>query len=170
METWDAIRVRRNVREFADRPIPKQDLDRILEAGRLAPSARNWQPWDFIVITDREALSKLTRVWMGAGHAASAAAAIVLVCPSQTEERKRQLLEYDLGQATMSMMIVAADLGIGTCHSRVDDQDLARKLVGFPEGRFAAYFFSLGYPSHGALKPVRLKRRPFEEVVHWGRW
>src|SRR5262249_22734963 len=107
METWDAIRARRNVRAFADEPIAGKDLDRILEAGRLAPSARNWQPWDFVVVTEREALKRLTGVWMGAGHAANAAAAIVLVCPTQTEERKRQLLEYDLGQATMSMMIAA---------------------------------------------------------------
>ena len=53
METWDAITSRRNVRSFADRPIAATDLDRILEAGRRAPSSQNWQPWDFIIVTDR---------------------------------------------------------------------------------------------------------------------
>ena len=170
METWDAIRSRRDVREYADVPLRPDELDQVLEAGRRSPSSRNWQPWDFVVVTERASLKKLTGVWMGAGHAANAAAAIVLVGPTQTEERKRQLLEYDLGQATMNMMIAATDLGLGTCHSRVDDQDLARELLGIPQDHFAAYFFSLGHPANGPLKPVTLKRRPFDEVVHRGRW
>ena len=56
METWDAITARRNVRDFDDRPLPRELLERILEAGRRAPSAQNWQPWDFVVVTDREQL------------------------------------------------------------------------------------------------------------------
>jgi nitroreductase len=59
METWDAITARGNVRSFADRPIAPADLDRILEAGRRAPSSQNWQPRDFIVVTDREQLRAL---------------------------------------------------------------------------------------------------------------
>ena len=70
MQTWDAITSRRNVRSFADRPIPAADLDRILEAGRRAPSSQNWQPWDFIVVTDRQQLNELAKVWRGAGHVA----------------------------------------------------------------------------------------------------
>jgi len=171
METWDAIRARRNVREFADTPVPDGDLERILEAGRIAPSASNWQPWNFVLVTEREDLVSLSRVWRGAGHAAGAAAAIVVVCPIQDDPRRRELLQYDVGQATMSMMIAAADLGIGTGHSSIGDQELARSLLGFPEDRFAAYFFSLGYPREGSLRPLRrMNRRPFEEVVHRGRW
>jgi nitroreductase len=59
METWDAIRARRNVRVFEERPIAEADLDRILEAGRRAPSSRNWQPWDFVLVTERSALVEL---------------------------------------------------------------------------------------------------------------
>ena len=58
MQTWDAIATRRNVRSFADRPIAAADLDRILEAGRRSPSSQNWQPWGFILVTDREQLGK----------------------------------------------------------------------------------------------------------------
>jgi nitroreductase len=171
METWDAVRARRNVRAFAETPLSDEDLDRILEAGRRAPSANNWQPWDFVVVTDRETLERLAGVWRGAGHVAGAAAAIVIVSPIQHEERRRQLLEYDVGQATMAMMIAAADLGIGTGHSSVEDQELARGLLGFPEDRFAAYLFSLGYPVDRPLAPLRRpNRRPFEEVVHRGGW
>jgi nitroreductase len=81
MQTWDAITSRRNVRSFTDRPIPPTDLDRILEAGRRAPSSQNWQPWDFIVVTDREQLRALARVWRGAGHVAGSAATIVVIGP-----------------------------------------------------------------------------------------
>ena len=56
METWDAIRARRNVRRYTDQPIGEADLNRILEAGRRSPSASNRQKWDFVVITDRQQL------------------------------------------------------------------------------------------------------------------
>src|SRR5205807_8874396 len=59
METWEAITSRRNVREFSDRAIADADLERVLEAGRIAPSSQNHQPWDFIVVTDREVLGEL---------------------------------------------------------------------------------------------------------------
>ena len=74
METWDAIKARRNVREFEDRPLPEEHLERVLEAGRCAPSSRNWQPWDFVVVSDREQLKELAKVWQGAGHVAHSAA------------------------------------------------------------------------------------------------
>lgn len=81
METWDAIRARRNVRAFAGRAIADDDLDRILEAGRRAPSASNTQPWDLVLVTDKSDLEELSLVWKGAGHIARSAATIVLVAP-----------------------------------------------------------------------------------------
>jgi nitroreductase len=167
METWDALTSRRNVRSFADRPIPDDDLDRILEAGRRAPSSRNWQPWDFVAVTDREQLKELSKVWRGAGHVAESAATVALVVANADVERAR----YDLGQATMAMMIAAADLGIGSGHSAVEDQDQARRVLGFPDDRQAVYLIDFGYPADRPLKPIRRPdRRPFEEVVHRGRW
>ena len=167
METWDAIASRRNVRSFDDRPIPDQDLGRILEAGRRAPSSRNWQPWDFVVVTDRHQLEELAKVWRGAGHVAGSAATVALVVRNDDRERAN----YDLGQATMAMMIAAADRGIGSGHSAVADQDQARRVLGFPEDRQAAYLIDFGYPADRPLKPIRKPdRRPFEEVVHRGRW
>ena len=169
MQTWDAITSRRNVRSFADRPIPAADLDRILEAGRRAPSSQNWQPWDFIVVTDREQLRELARVWRGAGHVAGSAATIVVIGPAADNEFHRAQL--DLGQATMAMLLAAADLGIGSCHAGVADLPLARALLGFPEDRDWALLISLGYPADRPLVPIRHpKRRPFSEVVHCGRW
>ena len=61
METWDALRARRNVRTYEDRSIPDDDLDRILEAARRTPSSMNQQAWDFVVVTDRDGLRELAR-------------------------------------------------------------------------------------------------------------
>jgi nitroreductase len=169
METWDAIRSRRNVREYADRAVPAEHLDRILEAGRRAPSSRNWQPWDFVVVTDREQLADLATVWRGATHVAGSAATVALVAPA--DPARRDAAQYDLGQATMSMMLAAADLGIGSGHASVGDQHRAREILGLPADRHCAYLIALGYPADRPLRPLRNpSRRPLHEVVHQGRW
>ena len=171
MEAWDTIRARRNVREFADRPIAKEDLDRILEAGRRSPSSRNTQPWDFVAVTEREQLRELSKVWRGGWHVEGSAATIAVIAPRSDDARKEASIEYDLGQASMAMMIAAADLGIGSCHSAVADEDLARQLLGYPSDRRCAVLISLGYPADRSLKPIRApSRRPFGAVVHYGRW
>jgi nitroreductase len=171
METWDAITARRNVRQFADRAIPDADLDRVLEAGRIAPSSQNNQPWDFVVVTDRDLLRKLSTVWRGGGQIANAAAAIAMVIPDEQEPRVRDRNRFDIGQATMQMMIAAADAGIGSGHSSVGDQDLARSALGVPGDKLVAFVIDLGYPADRPLRAgTRLKRRPFDEVVHRNGW
>jgi nitroreductase len=171
VETWDAIRSRRNVRNFADRPIPAADLDRILEAGWRSPSSMNEQRWDFVLCTDRAQLQRLSQVWEYARHVAGSAATVALLAPQSSNPHTRESIEYDLGQATMSMMIAAADRGIGSGHAAVQDQELARKLLEFPPDRFCAYLIAFGYPADRPLRPIaRPKRRPLEDVLHRGRW
>jgi nitroreductase len=171
METWDAIRSRRNVRDYEDRPIPEEALTRILEAGRRAPSSRNRQRWDFVVCTDRAQLTALSAVWQGAGHVARSAATICLIAPDSDDPAERESIRYDLGQATMTMMLAAADLGIGSGHAAARDQELARRLLGFPEDRVCAGFIAIGYPADRPLAPVRTPaRRNFDDVVHFGDW
>jgi nitroreductase len=171
VETWDAIRSRRNVRSYADEAIAPKDLDQILEAGRRTPSAGNQQAWDFVVCTDPEQLAQLAKVWRSAGHVARSAATIALIAPNAQDARSRDLVQYDLGQATMSIMLAAADLGIGSAHSAVSDQELARRLLGFPEDRFCAWLITLGVPADRPLRPItRPNRRPFEDVVHRDHW
>ena len=69
------------------------------------------------------------------------------------------------------MTVAAADLGVGTGHAAAADQNQARAVLGFPEGRFLAYLLSVGYPADKPLAVIeRLNRRPFDEVVHRGRW
>ncbi len=171
METWDAICSRRNVRQYTDQPIVRADLERILDAGRRAPSAMNWQPWHFVVVTDHERLIELAEVWQGARHVAQSAATIALVAAEPADERQRDWLQYDLGQATANTMLAAAELGIGSGHAAVTDQEQARRVLGFPDGYFCLYLMALGYPADRPLRPVvRPDRRPFEDVVHWERW
>jgi nitroreductase len=169
MQTWEAITSRRNVRSFADRPIPAADLDRILEAGRRSPSSQNWQPWDFVLVTDRELLTELAKVWRGAGHVAHSAATIVVVGPAADNPFRRAQL--DLGQATMQMMLAAADLGIGSCHAGIEDLPRVRELLGIPDDRDWALLISLGYPADRPLTPIKNPdRRPLDDVVHRGHW
>jgi nitroreductase len=171
VDAWDAIRARRNVRSYTTAPIPEADIDRILEAGWRAPSARNNQHWDFVIVTDRTALQELSTVWMGAGHIASAQAAIALVIPEPPDERTKLLDQYDLGQATMAMAIAATEFGVGTGHSAIGDQDKARAILGVPGDHLVAYLLGLGYPADRPLVPIRKpSRRPFDEVVHRGSW
>ena len=172
MQTWDAIRARRNVRQYTGQPIAREDLERVLEAGRRAPSAGNGQPWNFVVVTGREQLIELAKVWdRGGRHVARSAATIALVAKQPEDGRSRDLLMYDFGQATVTMMLAAADLGIGSGHSAVADQELAQRVLGFPDGYLAFYLIGLGYPADRPLRPLtRPNRRPFDEVVHWGRW
>lgn len=124
-------------------------LDRILESGLRAPSAGNWQPWDFVLVTDRTQLVELAKVWQGAGHVAGAAAAISIVAPVPQDDRQSALLQFDLGQATYAMTVAAADLGIETGYAAAADQEQARAVLGLPLGRFLAYVLSVGYPRTG---------------------
>jgi nitroreductase len=171
VETWDAIRSRRNVRSYRQAVIAPEDLDRILEAARRTPSAGNQQAWDFIVCTEREQLAQLVAVGPAAGHVANSAATIALVAPRSDDPEMREAIQFDLGQATMSVMLAAADLGIGSAHAGVHDQERARQLLGLPDDRFCALLITLGVPASRPLTPIsRPDRRPFDDVVHRGRW
>jgi len=171
METWDAISSRRDVRSYADQPIAPADLDRIVEAAWRAPSSQNEQRWDFIVCTERQRLQELAKVWQYGGHVASSAATIALLAPDASDAYTRESIRFDLGQAAMSIMLAAADRGIGSGHSSVRDQDLARRILGYPDDWFCALLIPLGYPADRPLRPIRRpNRRPFDEVVHRERW
>ncbi len=171
METWDIIRARRDVRSYDVRAIAPHYLDRILEAGWRSPSASNRQKWDFILVTEPGQLQELSTVGVGAGHLATAKAAIVLVLSEPEAERYRTMDQYDLGQATMAMMLAAADLGIGSGHSAVEDQETCRRILGTPADHICAYMIAFGYPADRPLIPIaKPDRRRFDEVVHRDHW
>lgn len=171
METWDALRARRNVRMFTPEPVAEEDLDRIVEAGRRAPSSMNEQPWDFVACTDREVLRQLAETWRYARHVGGSVATIALVAPQPADQDSRDWIFYDMGQATMQMMLAAADLGIGSSHAALDDQALARRVLGVPEDRFCVGLVAFGYPADRPLRPIeRPNRRPMDQVIHREHW
>ena len=91
----------------------------------------NTQPWDFIVVTERATLERMADLWRWGAHIRGAAAAIALLSPATTNTEERGAF-IDLGQASMSMMVAAADLGIGSCHSSVGEQADAREVLATP--------------------------------------
>jgi len=115
METWDAIRTRRNVRTFDDRPILPDDLDRIVAAAALAPSSMNEQRWAFVVCRNEESLEELSHAGDYADHVAGAAAAIAFLTPRVEEISERESIAFELGQAVENAMLAAWELGIGSC-------------------------------------------------------
>ena len=171
METWDAIRSRRNVRTYEDRPISDDDLGRILEAARRTPSGSNKQRWDFVVVRDRDRLQRLSAIWQGARHIPGSAATIALIGPDPDEERERISVAYDMGQLTMSIMLAATDLGIGSAHSSAHDQEVAREVLEIPEGYRCWWMIGLGYPGDRPLKPIKKPdRRAVDDLVHYETW
>jgi len=102
---------------------------------------------------------------------ATSAATVALLAAVTDDPRTSALIEFDLGQVTMSLMVAAADLGVGSGHAAVADQDLAREILGHPEDRRCAYVIAFGYPAGRPLAPLKHPdRRPLEEVVHRDHW
>ncbi len=169
METWQAINSVRVVREFADRPIEDERVERILNAGRRAGSSKNDQAWAFIVVRDGERLRELSKVGRYAGHLAGATIAIALVTPDPASPSAM----WDLGRAAQNMVLAAWELGIGSVPATVYDHALAHRLLGLPRDRRCDYLLSFGYPADPSVltRPNRAGGRvPLDELVHVGRW
>lgn len=169
METWQAINTVRVVREFADRPIEAEHLDRILNAGRRAGSSKNDQRWAFIVLRDRAHLAQLAAVGRYAGHLAGATIAIALVTPDPASAS----VMWDLGRAAQNMVLAAWELGIGSVPATVYDHDLAKRLLGLPPDERCDFLLSIGHPADpSALRaPNRAGGRlGLSDLVHEERW
>jgi nitroreductase len=168
-DTWDAIRTRRNVRRFDDRPIPSEDLDRILAAAALAPSSMNEQRWAFVVCRDRKRLEELSRAGDYMDHVARAAAAIAFLTPRAEAVSERESIAFDLGQAVENAMLAAWELGVGSCHASVYDEPRVRELLEYPPEMTCDLVVSLGYPADpAALAPPgsRGGRKSLRDLRH----
>jgi len=173
MDVWTAVRTKRAIRRFADRPLEDHHLRRILDAGRRAGSSKNLQRWAFIVVRDRSRLGELSEVGPWAGHLAGAAVGIALVTPDPAVADAPLSVMFDLGQAAENMMLVAWELGIGSVPATVYQHDLVRRLLGYPDDRHCEYILSFGYPADPAeltRSPRPGGRLPLEELVHEERW
>lgn len=165
MNVSDAIRTRRAVRQFRADPVPDDVIHAILDAGRRSQSSKNRQPWQFVVVRDRDTLQQLATTGDFAGHLAGAALAVVLV---GTAEANWGI--FDLGQAAALMQIAAWEHGVGSCLAAIYRPDQARALLGIPAEHSVLYAISFGYPS-AEHKPLKLGgRKPLNDVVHWEKW
>lgn len=164
METQEALRTLLAVRSFTDQPIAPDVLERVLEAGRLTGSARNLQPWHFVVVQERDHLEKLGALCPTGPYVAEAAAAIVVAVDDTG------FAVSDASRAIHSMMLAAWDEGVGSnwvgfAHRM---QDVAREL-GIPAALDVLAVIPLGYPSEPGGEGKK-KRKPLSEIVHRERW
>ena len=173
MHVGDAIKSNRAVRQFAERPVPPEDMVRILNAGRLSGSAKNRQPWTFVVVSARETLRALAACGPWCGHAAGAAFAVVLVV-DDLRTPPTLTTPFDLGRASQNMILAAWELGIGSCMGTIYEPEVARQALGIPAGKDVPWLISLGYPhpdDDPRTRPPRAGgRRSLDEVVRWERW
>jgi nitroreductase len=173
MSAWDAISRTRAIRTFTNRPLDPDHLDRILQAGRRAGSAKNLQRWAFIVCRDRSQLRELSAVGPWAGHLAGAAVAVALVTPDPRAPEAPLSIVFDVGRVAQNMTLAAWELGIGSVPATVYEHDLARRLLRYPSDRHCEYLVSFGYPAHpGELTapPRAGGRAPLDDLVHEEYW
>jgi nitroreductase len=169
MNVIEAIRTKRAVRHFADRPVPDEAINAILNAGRRAQSSKNSQPWQFIVVRQRETLVALSKLGTYAGHLAGAALAVVIVTPDPAQ---RWSIMFDAGQSAAYMQLAGWELGLGSCPATIYEPEQAQALLGVPPDWHIRAALSFGYPAEPpADEPAkRAGRNQNEQVVHWEKW
>jgi nitroreductase len=170
MEVREAIRAKRAVRKFLEKPLPGEVARAILNAGRRSQSSKNNQDWRFIAITDKTTLRELSTCGEWAGHLAGAALAVAILTPDPAA--KFQYL-FDAGQAAAFMQLAAWELGVGSCPASIYEAEKARAILGFPAEWHVRVALSFGYPAdEGKLSaaPKKGGRKGLEEVTHWEKW
>ena len=165
------LRRLRAVREFRPDPVPEEVIADILEVARWSGSASNRQPWELIVIRDREMLRRLGGVEGSVRHLAGAPLGIVPVMAGERDETET----YDDGRLSERIMLAAAAHGVGSCIGwfRGEGRDAAREILGVPEGRTVRTEISLGYPDEEARRARQRRpepRKPLSEIFHEERY
>ena len=158
MDALEAIRRRRSVRRYTGDPIPREDLEKIVDAGRLAASGNNRQPWDFIVVTDRAMIDRL-KVAAGWMDKAGAIIAVVL------DPSSRWWLE-DGSAAVENMLIASTALGYGSCWLEgytLPREEEFKALLDVPEGKRLLTLVPIGVPAEWPT----VEKKPLEQVIHW---
>lgn len=166
----EAIRTKRAVRQFSEKPIRDTEILAILNAGRRAQSSKNTQPWHFIAIRERDRLVALSKLGDWAGHLAGAALSVAILTRDPAE---RFSIMLDAGQAAAYMQLAAWEMGIGSCLATIYQPEAARELLGFPAEYHLRIAISFGYPLDESVlysAPRKGGRKPLEEVVHWEKW
>ncbi|MBX7257949.1 MAG: nitroreductase family protein [Candidatus Hydrogenedentes bacterium] len=163
MDALEALRTRRSFRVYENKPVPNDLLETIVDCGRLAASARNEQPWEFVVVTDPALRKQIADATDFGKHVALAGACILVFC-----KPSKYYLE-DGCAATQNMLVAARALGLGTCWIAGDKKPYGSaisRLVRAPEDLTLVSIIAVGY---GTEVPSPVKR-PLGEVLHWGQF
>ena len=159
METFNTIEKRRSIRNFTGDPIPRSDLERIVNAGRLAPSGNNQQPWDFIVVTDESIRQHLSKA---ASWSANASAIIVVVLDTSSK-----YWVEDGSAAIENILLAATDLGYGSCwlqgNAKPHEAEF-KLLLNIPAYLSILSLVPIGVPVEWPKNKVK---KPLAEVLHW---
>ena len=178
MDLYEGILTRRSVRQFdASKEISKQDLEDIIKAAQYAPSAHNKQPWEFLVITDKEVMAEIRKVQPWTSFAKDASA-VVLVCGDtevsfnrNKEDETWNYSDIDCALAVENLMLAAHARGIGSCFCGAAPMPKVitglREMFALPENIRPLSIVVLGYPLDYPKQPTdRFKM----EKIHWGKW
>ncbi len=169
MDAFLAIVSRREIRDYAERPVPAEVQRRMLEAGRVAGSSRNRQPWRFVATDDRERLDALAETVFEPANLRGCALAIAVALPADA----RPTASFDAGRAAQNIMLAAWSEGVGSCPNGMTDRERAAAVLELADGLAPMILLSLGYPARPrdpAARPAqewveRADRLPYDEVV-----
>jgi len=164
----EAIRNRYSCRTYHDKPIEKVKLDTILEAARLAPSAKNLQDWRFVVVTDKQKKHRLAEAANNQMFIEKAGAIIVACTVSKEVMRCGQAIgPIDVAIALEHICLTATDLGLATCWIGSFYPDKAKPIVGIPDNVDIVELLAIGYPADSRKEP---KREPIGKIVCYENW
>jgi nitroreductase len=170
MNVYEAIRLRKSVRAYKKDQVEREKIERIFDAVRLAPSARNAQEWRFIVVDDPSVKSRLARE--AAGQSFLADCPIIVACCARTDARPMRCGEraypIDIAIAVDHLTLAAVEEGLGTCWIGSFDAPQTRLILGIPEDVPVVALVALGYPRDP--NPVEKDRDPLTEVLFRNSW
>ncbi|MGP8175391.1 MAG: nitroreductase family protein [Terracidiphilus sp.] len=160
MDAIEALRTRRSIRAYTAEAVARNVIEEMVDCARLAATARNDQPWEFVVVTEREALGRIAGLADYGKFIGDAAACVVVLCKDT-----KYYLE-DGSAASQNMLLAATAHGLGACWVAGDKKPYAetiRKLVGAPDGYKVVSLVPFGYPAESP----HTRKRPLAEVLHW---
>ena len=144
------LKERRSIRTYLDKVISDKEIEMILEAGRWSPSASNKQPWEFIVIRNKEILREISKKAFYGKHIKEAPLAIAIV--GKIKENPNYYIQ-DTSLVSMNMMLMAWSLGIGTCWTGALKRDVVKEMLGLEENDYLLTILPMGYIKGNIPKP-----------------